>query len=177
MSTSNEESPKKPHGYRLSATLILWILIGLAILIISLFMASLVSESNKIPENSPDTAPLLAIPSATLATPPPADATPPQATVSATSSVTWEQITQSLQHSEAIQTEIFATMLQKLPALAPLPRPEIQTIPLFATPAPTVTPISWKAISLQLEACEQRQHEVLKAFLSKLTQFEGERPP
>jgi hypothetical protein len=173
MSTSNEESspstPKKPHGYRLSATLILWILIGFAILIISLFMASLVNEPDKIPENSPDTASL-------LATPPPTDANTSQATVSATS-VTWEQVTQSLQHSEALQAEMFATILQKLPELAPLPRPEIQTIQLLATPAPIAAPISWKAISLQLDTGEQRQHEVLEAFLSKLAQLNVEHSP
>lgn len=166
---SSPSTPKKPYEYRLSATLILWILIGLAILIISLLMASLVSDPDKIPENSSATT--------LLATPPPTDANTSQAATISATSVTWEQITQSLQHSEALQAEMFATMLQKLPELAPLPRPEIQTIQLLATPAPVVTPISWKAMSLQLEVSEQRQHEVLKAFLSKLAQFEVEPQP
>lgn len=164
--TSESQSFETPPKYPLPVTMIFWIAIILLSLIISLFAALAVEWWVKIPENpSPST--LLAVPSPTHQTQSP-ETSPPepaQPVAPPAAPIAWKEIAQQLQQSEEMKSEVLTNTLKKLPALAPLPRPEATELPVTV---PKIEPtISWKTMSSQLEHVEKQQREMLQKLFEK----------
>lgn len=81
----------------------------------------------------------------------------------------WKTMAQQIQQAENQTLQMVANALEKLPDLAPLPRPNVPTV--IPPPAPVKTapssPIAWKLLSEQLAVTEQQQVMMLRSFLAK----------
>lgn len=80
----------------------------------------------------------------------------------------WKTMAQQIQHAEDKTLQVLANALEKLPDLAPLPRPNVPSVipPALVKTAPS-SPIAWKLLSEQLAVTEQQQVMMLQNFLAK----------
>lgn len=81
----------------------------------------------------------------------------------------WKILAQQVQQTEDKTLQMLANTLEKLPNLAPLPRPNMPAaanIPVVVEIA-TSSPIAWKLLNEQLAVTEQQQVMMLQHFLDK----------
>lgn len=148
---SQSTAEKKTNSEHPSMTAIFWLIIILGILSISLFAGWLASRGGvtqttpESPEKSAQVSPL-----------------PPAETFSKTA-LGWKTMAQQVQQTELKTLQMLASALDKLPDLAPLPRPNLPAPVKTAPPSP----IAWKLLSEQLAVTEQQQVMMLQNFLAK----------
>jgi hypothetical protein len=146
---------KKINHEPLSMTTLFWSAIIIAILIISLF-AGMIAEgwlTQKTSEPQDKTT---------------AQSVPDDRPVSKTAWV-WKTLAQRVQQTEIKTLQVVTHALEKLPHLAPLPRPNVAATTAPAnveiTPSP---PIAWKLLGEQLAVTEQQEVMLLQRFLTQL---------
>lgn len=159
---SQSTAAKKANLEHPSMTTIFWSIIILGILSISVFAGWLASRggmTQPTPESQEK--------SAQMPTQSPMNSTE---IFSKKTAMGWKTVAQQVQQTEIKTLQMLAQALDKLPDLAPLPRPNLPTVPPAPPKSVSNAPIAWKLLSEQLIVTEQQHLIMLQNFLAKAAQ-------